>query len=126
MPARISVMYSDERRWGYLTFSSCWMIGKMLRALFDCRLKLSISGWQGAQILVDHRTAQVGIPVLRRPPAAADRAVDAQQRLLHQVVRRCAIVGQLITHPQQPIAGIRDQLRQHIIEFHATTSGLSR
>jgi hypothetical protein len=31
---------------GYLVVSSCWMIGRMLLALADCRLRLSIAGWQ--------------------------------------------------------------------------------
>jgi hypothetical protein len=33
-------------------------------------------------------------------------------------------MGQLIRHTQQPVTGLLDQLRQHIVKMHATTSGL--
>jgi hypothetical protein len=39
-------------------------------------------------------------------------------------LRRCGIMGQLIRHAQQPVTGMLDQLRQHIVQMHATTSGL--
>jgi len=77
-----------------------------------------------ADVLVDHRTAQVGVPVLRRETAMAYRLVDAQQRFLHQILRRCGIMGQLIRHTQQPVTGMLDQLRQYIVQMHVTTSGL--
>ena len=53
----------------------------------------------------------------------AYRLVDAQQRFLHQILRRCGIMGQLIRHTQQPVTGLLDQLRQYIVQMHATTSG---
>jgi hypothetical protein len=34
-------------------------------------------------------------------------------------------MGQLIRNAQQPVTGMLDQLRQHIVQMHATTSGLS-
>jgi hypothetical protein len=58
----------------------------------------------------------------------AYRLVDAQQRflhqILHQILRRCGIMGQLIRHTQQPVTGMLDQLRRHIVQMQATTSGL--
>ena len=54
----------------------------------------------------------------------AYRLVDAQQRFLHQILRRCDIMGQLIRHTQQPVTGMLDRLRQYIVQMHATTSGL--
>ena len=54
----------------------------------------------------------------------AYRLVDAQQRFLHQILRRCGIMGQLICHTQQPVTAMLDQLRQYIVQMHATTSGL--
>jgi hypothetical protein len=33
-------------------------------------------------------------------------------------------MGQLIRHTQQPVTGLLDQRRQHIVKMHATTSGL--
>jgi hypothetical protein len=42
--------------------------------------------------------------------AAADEPGRAQQRPLHQVLRRRSIVGQLITRPQQPVTRMRDKL----------------
>jgi hypothetical protein len=37
---------------------------------------------------------------------------------------RDGIMGQLIRHSQQPVTGMLDQLRQHVVQMHATTSGL--
>jgi hypothetical protein len=37
---------------------------------------------------------------------------------------RVGIMGQLMRHTQQPVTGMLDQLRQHIVQMHATTSGL--
>jgi hypothetical protein len=33
-------------------------------------------------------------------------------------------MGQLICHTQQPVTAMLDQLRQYIVQMHATTSGL--
>ena len=63
---------------------------------------------------------------MRREAAAARRAVDLQEGVLHQVLRCRPVVGQLIGNPQQLVTGMRDQLRQRVIKIHATTSGLPR
>ena len=54
----------------------------------------------------------------------AYRLVDAQQRFLHQILSRCGIMGQLICHTKQPVTAMLDQLRHHIVQMHATASGL--
>jgi hypothetical protein len=33
-------------------------------------------------------------------------------------------VRELVRDPQQPVAGVRDQLGQHIVELHGITSGI--
>ena len=76
-----------------------------------------------ADVLVDHRPTQVGIPVIRCRAAAAGRAVDPQQRVLHQVLSRRTIVGQLIADAQEPVAGLRDQPRQRVIGVHTPPPG---
>ena len=54
----------------------------------------------------------------------AYRLIDAQQRFLYQILRRCGIMGQLTCPTQQPVTTMLDQLRHHIVQMHATSSGL--
>jgi len=57
-----------------------------------------------AQELVDHGSAQIGVPVIGRRSATPGRPVHPQRRVLHQILRGGAIMGELIADAQQPVA----------------------